>query len=201
MVGKHTNSGRHKLPAPLTVGIVALINGQFVSALSTFTYAALHLNLPTCLCLFQAIQLLFGLRSGEETAARTPLWLLILRSLIVATVILALSQPILNPNTTLIGNGTVLLVIDDGWAAAENWQMRRQTLLNLIDQAEREERAVAILTTALPADGAPASLRGVGTAEEARKRVQGLQPKPWPVDRAAAAAAICGMRKPVSSAT
>ncbi len=46
---------------------------------------------------FPAIRLLFGLRQDEETPARTPLWLLLLRMLLAALVILALAHPILNP--------------------------------------------------------------------------------------------------------
>ena len=139
---------------------------------------------------FPAIRLLFGLHSEEETAARTPLWLLILRALVAALVIVALARPILNPDATLVGDGPVLLVVDDGWAAAGNWRARQLTMLNLVDQAGRDDRPVAVLTTAPPPDGGPIELRGVATAAEARDRVLGLQPKPWPADRAAAARAL-----------
>ncbi|MDA1132863.1 MAG: BatA domain-containing protein, partial [Proteobacteria bacterium] len=61
---------------------------------------------------FPAIRLLFGLHSDEQSAARTPLWLLILRALVAALVIVALARPILNPDTTLVGDGPVLLVVD-----------------------------------------------------------------------------------------
>ena len=139
---------------------------------------------------FPAIRLLFGLHSDEETPARTPLWLMILRSAIAALVVLALAQPILNPSAALTGSGPVVLVVDDGWAAAGHWDKRRDTLLNLVARADRERRPVVVLTTAPHADGAPIDVSGVLTAAEAGDLVRSLDPKPWPVDRAAAARAI-----------
>ena len=41
----------------------------------------------------------------EETPARTPLWLLIMRLVLAALVILALAQPLLNPRAGLPGGG------------------------------------------------------------------------------------------------
>ena len=53
--------------------------------------------------------------------ARTPWWLILLRMLLAALVILALSHPLLNPASALRGSGPLVLVIDDDWAAAANW--------------------------------------------------------------------------------
>ena len=139
---------------------------------------------------FPAIRLLFGLRSDEETPAKTPWWLVALRLAVAILVILALAHPILNPGARLAGEGTVLLVVDDGWAAAGHWQRRIDTLLNLIDHAERAERPLALLTTAAPADGAPPAVQGVMAPAAARDIVQGLAPKPWPVSRGRAAEAL-----------
>src|SRR3546814_19807259 len=70
---------------------------------------------------FPAIRLLFGVRQEEETPARTPLWLLLLRMLLAALVIVALAHPLLNPSVGRGGSGPLLFVLDDGWAAARNW--------------------------------------------------------------------------------
>src|SRR5215472_13369105 len=64
---------------------------------------------------FPAIRLLLGLTPREETPAQTPLWLLLLRLLICALIILALAHPLLNPGARLTGNGPLVLVVDDGW--------------------------------------------------------------------------------------
>ncbi|MGA8381722.1 MAG: BatA domain-containing protein, partial [Stellaceae bacterium] len=46
---------------------------------------------------FPAIRLLVGLTPREETPARTPLWLILLRMALAALVIVAAAHPLLNP--------------------------------------------------------------------------------------------------------
>jgi hypothetical protein len=137
---------------------------------------------------FPAITLLFGLRPPEETPARTPWWLLAIRLLAAALVILGLAQPLLNPATQLTGNGPLVLVIDDGWAAGHNWQSREVLIEDLLDQAERDGRPVVVLTTAPTALGDAVAASGPLPPEEARRRLQSLEPKPWPLDRETALA-------------
>src|SRR5438874_2414986 len=59
---------------------------------------------------FPAITLLLGLRPREETPARTPWWLILLRTVLAALVILALAHPLLNPQARLAGRGTLRYV-------------------------------------------------------------------------------------------
>ena len=73
---------------------------------------------------FPAIRLLLGLVPREETPARTPWWLILLRTVLAALVIVALAHPLLNPRSTLPGSGPLILVVDDGWAAAHDWPRR-----------------------------------------------------------------------------
>jgi hypothetical protein len=148
---------------------------------------------------FPAIRLLAGLRAPEETPARTPWWLLLLRLLIVTLIILALAQPLLNPAARLAGSGPVVLVVDDGWAAARFWPARQTAAANLLDQAEREDRPVVVLTTAPSEQDAPPEATGLLSAAEARRLLQGLKPKPWPADRSAALAAVENLQLPASA--
>lgn len=145
---------------------------------------------------FPAIRLLAGLRAPEETPARTPWWLLLLRLLIATLIILALAQPLLNPAARLAGSGPVVLVVDDGWAAARFWPARQTAAANLLAQAEREDRPVVVLTTAPGEQDAPPAATGLLSAAEARRLLQGLKPKPWPVDRSAALAAVEDLQLP-----
>src|SRR3979490_562750 len=46
---------------------------------------------------FPAIRLLLGLTPREETPARTPWWLILLRTVLAPLVILAVAHPLLNP--------------------------------------------------------------------------------------------------------
>ncbi len=141
---------------------------------------------------FPAIRLLFGLRQDEETPARTPLWLLILRMILAALIILAFAHPLLNPSAGRGGSGPLLIVVDDGWAAARDWRLRREAIEALLDGAARDERPVALLTTAaFPTREAPPPL-ALQRAEDVRAAIRALEPKPWPVDREAAVRRLDG---------
>jgi len=134
---------------------------------------------------FPPLRLLFGIDPKEETPDRTPLWLLLMRLLAAALVILALAQPLLNPSG-IAGKGPLILFLDDGWAAARHWEERRQAMSDALAQAEREERAVMLVPTAPRAPGEAEPPAGLLTAAEARSVVEALQPRPWPTDRQAA---------------
>ena len=140
--------------------------------------------------LFPAVRLLMGLRHTEETPARTPWWLLALRLFLAALIITALARPLINPGARLIGDGPLLIVVDDGWTAAARWDMRREALDGIIDQAARESRPVALLTTAPPQDGRAGRVTNLMPAAEARELIAAMEPKPWPIDRAGAADAL-----------
>ncbi|GAB5470558.1 MAG: DUF4159 domain-containing protein [Rhodospirillales bacterium] len=142
---------------------------------------------------FPAIRLLFGLRPAEETPQRTPWWLLLLRLVIAALIITAFARPLLNADTRLAGQDPLLVAIDDGWAAAPQWRQRQAAMDLRLAEAERAGLPVRLLLTAPGAAGAPPQLSDSLTASEARARVAGLQPKPWPVDRAAAGEALAAL--------
>ena len=139
---------------------------------------------------FPPIRLLLALKPQQETPARTPLWLILLRMLVALLIILAIARPLLNPGAELRGSGPLILVIDDGWASAANWTARVDAMESLIGQAEREGRNVRLLTTArAQADKSP-PLSDPMSAAEAQRVVRAIKPKPWGVDRAAAKAEI-----------
>ena len=103
---------------------------------------------------FPAIRLLMGLHAREETPARTPWWLLLLRMIAATLVILALARPVLDAGSMLAGSGPVLLVVDNGWASAGDWLRRMQAADTVLDRAERAGRQVALLATAPDGAGA-----------------------------------------------
>jgi hypothetical protein len=145
---------------------------------------------------FPAIRLLLGLVPHDETPARTPLWLILLRMALAALVIVGVAHPLLNPQARLAGSGPIILVIDDGWAAAHDWPARQAALGDLLAEAEREGRQIVLVTTAAPGgDTAPAPLHPIRAAD-ARAAVEALQPKPWPVDRGAALARLKALSLP-----
>jgi hypothetical protein len=138
---------------------------------------------------FPAIRLLFGLEQREETPHRTPWWLLALRLTLAALVIAAFANPVINPARELRGSGPLLLVIDNGWAAARDWAARLATASDLLDQAERSSKNVIVLATA-PEAGEPLAASALMRPAEARDHLLTITPKPWAADRKAALAAL-----------
>ena len=127
--------------------------------------------------------------SRERTPARTPWWLLLLRLVIAALLILALAGPVLNPAPRLGGSGPLLLVVDNGWAAAKHWDQRIAVARDLLQQAEREGREVLLLETAPSRRWPRRTLQPAERPGRARGAA-GLAAAPWPVDRAAAREAL-----------
>ena len=135
---------------------------------------------------FPAIRLLLGLEGSEETADATPAWLLVLRLLLVTALILAAARPVLDPAKPLPpASGSLLVVVDDGWASARDWPARRAWLDTLLAGAERQSRPVLLLGSAPPADGGPLAVPILMPAAQARAALGGLEPKPWASDRRA----------------
>ncbi len=77
--------------------------------------------------LFPPLRLLLGLKDEEQTPAHTPWWLLLLRLIAAGLLILALADPLLGRAVKILGDGPLVLVVDNGWTAARNWD-QRQTL-------------------------------------------------------------------------
>ncbi len=132
---------------------------------------------------FPAFIILRQLTAKDETPDRTPWPLLLLRLLLVAIIITGLAGPVLNAPPAAPGGGPIALIIDDSWAAAANWNTRRDEMLRVGAEAAQSDRSVLILTTAprrTPLVVAPL------TGQEARARAATLTPQPWASDRAGA---------------
>ena len=104
--------------------------------------------------------------------------------------ILALSGPVLDAGGNLPGTGPVLLVIDDGWAAAPDWSRRMQAAGNVLDRVQRAGRPAALLATSATPTGAPPTATPPMPVQELRTRLAALAPRSWPPDRAAATTAL-----------
>ena len=139
---------------------------------------------------FPAIRLLFDLIPPEETPHRTPPWLIALRLLLAALIILGFAEPLLNAQGELAGRKALMLVVDDSWAAAPGWPARQRSMGAAVDQAERFGLPVILLTTAPPADGSAIAASGPMSAGDARQKLRALEPLPWPSDRTASLQAI-----------
>jgi hypothetical protein len=139
---------------------------------------------------FPAAILLRDLPVAEETPARTPWWVLLLRIAAAALLILGLARPVLGPGGAAGGGGTLLLVLDDGWASGPDWPLRVAIAQAELERAGREGRSAALLGTA-PGEGAQAPrVIGPMPAADLAPRLAALRPRPWAPDRAAALNAL-----------
>jgi hypothetical protein len=135
---------------------------------------------------FPPARLLFDIVPKEETPARTPWWLTLLRLALTALVIIAAAGPQWNPSVATSGaNAPLALLIDDGWAAAATWDARIRTGEDALARAEADNRGVAIIAVS-------EAHRGISLQNPAAARVQlrQLQPKPHAVERGDALPAL-----------
>ncbi len=131
---------------------------------------------------FPPFRILLGLKPKEEEAARTPWWLVALRLMLAALVILAVAGPRIPPPSkiSLAADGPLLVVVDDGWAAARSWPRIMETLEGVLDEAARRNRPVVLATTVA---GVAAPSLTARRAEEVRRGLAALAPKALTPDR------------------
>ncbi len=124
---------------------------------------------------FPPTGLLLEIDPKEETPARTPWWLTVLRLLLAALIILAAAGPIWNPPAPAPGaHGPLVLLIDQGWPAASTWETRMDAAAGLVDQAESEGRGVALI----PTGDVPKDVSLLLPAQ-ARDKLRSLTPVPY----------------------
>src|SRR5215475_3813271 len=135
---------------------------------------------------FPPTRLLFDIAPREETPSRTPWWLTALRLLAAALVIFAAAGPIWNPQTGLAGSKAPLMIMfDDGWSAASNWDTRIKAADELIANADNDRRAIALVPLSEP--NRDITLMQAGAARVALRQ---LAPKPYSIDRVETLAAV-----------
>ncbi|MDE2363339.1 MAG: DUF4159 domain-containing protein [Hyphomicrobiales bacterium] len=95
---------------------------------------------------FPPLRLLLDIERRDETPARTPWWLLLLRLAVAGLACLAFAGPIWNPAPAGEGGKAPMLVmLDDGWAAAPDWDKRIAFAASAIEAAGRRGAPVALM--------------------------------------------------------
>ena len=123
---------------------------------------------------FPGVALLLGLKDDESISDRTPWWLLLLRMLAVAAMIIGLAGPVLNPeNDGLDGDGPLLVVMDGSWAGAAEWSRQIEAVEGELRRAGTADRQVALLHLS---DPEPAVFQAANTIIA---RLPGIVPAPW----------------------
>lgn len=139
---------------------------------------------------FPPVLLLRDMARRDPPRARTPPWLLLLRCLLAALMMLALAGPVWNPAPGPGGDGPLLVVVDNGWQAAGRWDSRRRLLDRIYAGAARENRPVVLLATAPEAGTtgeAASALPEPRPAAELRAALPGFLPVPFSPDLGTAA--------------
>jgi hypothetical protein len=124
---------------------------------------------------FPGVALLLGLTDDDTVTDRTPWWLLLLRMLAVAAVIVGLAGPVLNPRADgeAASRLPLLIVTVASWANARDWNAQVAVMDGLLAEAGRDGRAAAIMELSDPE--APV----FRAAETWRSGLPGLTPAPW----------------------
>ncbi len=134
---------------------------------------------------FPGVALLLGLKDDESVSDRTPWWLLLLRMLAVAAMIVGLAGPVLNPEDNgQAGSGPLLVVMDGSWAGAAGWARQIEGVEAELRRAGVAGREVALLHLANPE---PAVFQAANTITT---RLPGLEPSPWQPGEADALVAV-----------
>lgn len=134
---------------------------------------------------FPPLRIFRDLAARNETPARTPWWLLLIRLAICAFLILACAGPLWNSSPGERGSGPLLVLIDNGFTAAHDWRERHDFVQEKVQDAVRSNRAVALL--ALSDAPLPIELEN---PDKIIARLQGLKPAPYLPDRSVHLSAI-----------
>jgi hypothetical protein len=136
---------------------------------------------------FPPLRIMADLLGKRETPARTPPWLLILRLLAAACLILAVSGPVWNPSGTgaATGRTPLLVILDNGFTAAHDWRDRLRVATDTIESAARDGRPVAVTALAEPAAALEAKVPAA-----ALEHLRAIAPRPHLADRAAHLASL-----------
>ena len=129
-----------------------------------------------------SMRLLDELDPREETPARTPFWLLLMRMVAAAAALAGLALPIYAPGAANeAGNdGPLLIVMDNGWASAPRWNELTSAADSALDTASRDTPTHLLLTAPRTLNSDPNERL---TRAEMGRRIASLEPLSWSTDR------------------
>ena len=139
--------------------------------------------------IFPPLRLLANISKDEDTPNATPIWLLLFRLLMGALLAVALAKPILfKPDVQ--SNRPLVMIIDNGWAAAGNWSVVTREAEALSEQAIANNQMVAVVRSI---DIRGENIAGFIPAAEALKSIRSLQIYAYEPDRIALAEQLAGL--------
>jgi len=118
--------------------------------------------------LFAPMRFLAGLIPDRQTPSHTPWWILLLRCLIIALLIIGLAGPVRGVSDTMNTDGHMRIVIDNDWAAATLWDKQMSRAADLTNQAAQNGSDIEIALTAPLAGQTIPTIEGPLSAGDAR---------------------------------
>ncbi len=123
---------------------------------------------------FPGVILLLGLQDEDAVSDRTPLWLLVLRMLALAALIVGCAGPLLKPKgADQASDAPVLIVLDGGWASGDSWAAHQQMLTGMLEEFTLAARPVAMIQLTTP------EVPLFQPAGAWQSKIVGFAPQPW----------------------
>ena len=144
---------------------------------------------------FPGVALLLGLTDDKHQSDKTPWWLLVLRLLAIAALIIGFAGPVLNPAPERAGSGPLMILLDGTWADARDWPARLNRVEAVLAEAERAGRTVALVSLTDLTSGDLPFQDASGWAA----RLASFGPKPWQPDPVALAQWAANLQGPFES--
>ncbi|WP_270374527.1 DUF4159 domain-containing protein [Marinicauda sp. Alg238-R41] len=136
---------------------------------------------------FAPIRLLRQIARTPETPQTTPLWLIVLRLVLAALLVIALARPVWRPDTEAGADLPVLVVLDSGWTSASNWRAMTGEARSALERASASGRDAALILTAQANRSEEASELRFAPARESLARLAAVEPQAWAHHRGQAA--------------
>lgn len=137
---------------------------------------------------FPPLELLRDLQDKTASPQSIPLWLRILRLLMVIAIILAISGPVLTPANTDKSDSPLLLVVDDGWASSPDWSKIKGAALSYLTRAEINGQATSLIFTSNPAS--ENQDLGFVSVRKLQQQLKSHEPNPFAPDHGKTAARL-----------
>ena len=133
---------------------------------------------------FAPLRLLQRLAQTPQTPQSAPWWLIMLRLVMAAIVVIALAQPVWRPDDGARSDLPVLVVVDNGWQAAQGWPRTMAQARAYLESADTQGRRAALALTASQSEIVFENASG------ALARLDAVRPQSWSPDRADLAARL-----------
>ncbi|MDX1737468.1 MAG: BatA domain-containing protein, partial [Alphaproteobacteria bacterium] len=148
---------------------------------------------------FPAIILLAGLLNKNQSSDKAPWWLVVMRLFLVLCIILAFADPKIRDRKLLDINSDTLLIIENNWAAAENWKEIQNTAMAIADEVASNGKNLVVFPIFTPRPSlqdAPHTSRDFTliSAQEAKSIIGDLQPIPTYASYKEAAKALTSLQ-------